>query len=204
MITPFFFFENRSGSEIWDPRSFKTPFCIANYIGEAINGCSFIHQDDAFPFIQYFIEFCSSEGSEEILSIYAKNFKKKPYWKLSDAKNRMRAYQNSLMITNFISCRKTWNKRLGYYNIIVNFFFFECQKCQSNLSSQVFQRTKNWTRVTVTSFCRIPDIFISFFLQFTVWLITIPNISKALGTYGTEAIKSLLFQSIQKGNAACI
>ena len=95
-------------------RAFKTPFCIANYIGEAINGCNFIHQDDAFPFIQYFIEFCSSEGSEEILSIYAKNFKKKPYWKLSDAKNRMRAYQNSLMITNFISCRKTWNKNIYY------------------------------------------------------------------------------------------
>ena len=105
-------------------RSFKTPFCIANYIGEAINGCNFIHQDDAFPFIQYFIEFCSSEGSEEILSIYAKNFKKKPYWKLSDAKNRMRAYQNSLMITNFISCRKTWNKRLCYYNMFVTVFFF--------------------------------------------------------------------------------
>ena len=135
MITPFFFFENRSGSEIWDPRSFKTPFCIANYIGEAINGCNFIHQDDAFPFIQYFIEFCSSEGSEEILSIYAKNFKKKPYWKLSDAKNRMRAYQNSLMITNFISCRKTWKKRLEYYKIFIKLFFFECEKCQSNLSS---------------------------------------------------------------------
>ena len=152
-------------------RSFKTPFCIANYIGEAINGCNFIHQDDAFPFIQYFIEFCSSEGSEEILSIYAKNFKKKPYWKLSDAKNRMRAYQNSLMITNFISCRKTWNKRLGYCKIFVTFFFFECQKCQSKSSSQVFQRTKNWTRATVTKFCWTPDIFISFFLQFTVWLI---------------------------------
>ena len=103
-------------------RSFKTPFCIASYIGEAINGCNFIHQDDAFPFIQYFIEFCSSEGSEEILSVYAKNFKKKPYWKLSDAKNRMRAYQNSLMITNFISCRKTWNKRLEYYKIFITLF----------------------------------------------------------------------------------
>ena len=104
MIAPLFFFENRSGD---NPRSFKTPFCIANYIGEAINGNCFIHQDDAFPFIQYFIEFCSSEGSEEILSTYAKHFNKKPYWKLSDAKNRMRAYQNSLMITNFISRQKT-------------------------------------------------------------------------------------------------
>ena len=152
-------------------RAFKTPFCIANYIGEAINGCNFIHQDDAFPFIQYFIEFCSSEGAEEILSIYAKNFKKKPYWKLSDAKNRMRAYQNSLMITNFISCRKTWNKRLDYYKILVTFFFFECQNCQSKSSSQVFQRTKNWTRATVTKFCWTSDIFIHFFLQFTVWLL---------------------------------
>ena len=85
---------------------------------------------------------------------------------------------------------------------MVTFFFFECQKCQSNISSQVFHRAKNGTRATVTKFCRTPNIFVSFFLQFTVWLLIIPNISKALGTLVQK--QSSLFQSIgisiKKGN----
>ena len=81
-------------------QTFKTPFCIGNYIGEALPG--WVISTDAHTFIRFFIDFCSSREAEATLAKCAKQYKRNPYWSLEDAQKHMRIYLNSLLISAYM------------------------------------------------------------------------------------------------------
>ena len=93
-LFPLLFFEIRRGKEDNTPRIFKTPFCIANYIGGALKNTK-----DALSFVQFFIDFCSSEEASDILLRYTNERGWIPFYTLQNTQKYLKIYKNSLLIS---------------------------------------------------------------------------------------------------------